>query len=343
MIKTYHHKTVENADKTLNELLTLIVEGTWDWVVSTGKVERSPGWFYMLGYEVSAFEKDVFTWENLIHREDYKHVMASIESVISGESTAYNIEYRCKKIDGTYLWISDRAKAIEYNEDGTLARMIGTHCDIHKYKIAQLKLQRHKQLLEMENTTLENLVWVKTKELEKKNKQLQDKIIETENIANTDLLTKIANRKMFEEQLEKEISRSFRYSHDLSFVIFDIDFFKRINDAFGHKEGDKVLARIAKLVSVNIREIDFLARWGGEEFVLIFPCLNITEAMIASEKICNLISQYQIKKDFYLTCSFGVTELGKGDTVESLFYRADKALYKAKNSGRNNVQIYTAN
>lgn len=338
MIKTYHHQTIEDADNTLNQLLDFIVEGTWDWVASTGKVDRSPGWFRMLGYQVSTFKKDVFTWENLIHQEDYDRVMASIEAVICGVSNTYSVEYRCKKIDGTYLWISDRAKAIEYNEDGSVARMIGVHCDIHQYKIAQLKLLRNKKLLETENSTLENLLRVKTKELEKKNKQLQDKIIETENIANTDLLTKIANRKMFEEQLEKEISRSFRYSHHLSFVIFDIDFFKRINDTFGHKEGDKVLAKIAKLVSANIREIDFLARWGGEEFVLIFPCLDMTDAMTASEKLRKLISRHQIKKDCLLTCSFGVTELDRGDTVESLFSRADKALYKAKNAGRNRVR-----
>jgi diguanylate cyclase (GGDEF)-like protein/PAS domain S-box-containing protein len=338
MITTYKHQSAEDADNTLNHILDLIVEGTWDWNGKTGQVDRSPGWYRMLGFEVSIFQKDVFTWENIIHKDDYDRVMANFELFTSGKIETYCIDYRCKKVDGTYLWITDRAKIIDYNPDGTVARMIGAHQDIHQQKMAQIELMKQNRLLKEGNVTLENIIRRKAEELEKKNRQLKEKITEAEHISNTDSLTNIANRKKFQEELEKEISRSDRYHHSLAFVIFDIDFFKHVNDTFGHKAGDNVLQKMAKLVSNNIREIDCFARWGGEEFVLILPCLVIKDAVLVCEKLRILISQYEIERKLFITCSFGITEYSQEDTVDDLFYRADKALYQAKKSGRNRVE-----
>lgn len=338
MIKTYEHQVTEDADNTLNNILDLIVEGTWDWNGNTGQVDRSPGWFRMLGYEIGILNKDVFTWENIIHIDDYESVMATFELVTTGKISEYCIEYRCKKSDNSYLWITDRAKVIEHNQDGTVSRMIGAHQDINEQKIAQTELFKQNQLLKEGNVTLENIVRIKAEELEKTNKELKEKIIEVERISNTDPLTNIANRKKFEEDLKKEISRANRYSHSLALVIFDIDFFKRVNDTLGHKAGDNVLRKMTQLVSDNIRDIDFFARWGGEEFVLILPCRALKHAIMVSEKLRMLISQYEVEPELFITCSFGVTEYGKGDTIESLFYRVDKALYRAKDSGRNRVE-----
>ncbi|XPF96000.1 diguanylate cyclase [Colwellia sp. RE-S-Sl-9] len=339
MIKTYEHQVTEDADNTLNNILDIIVEGTWDWNRNTGHVERSPSWFRMLGYEVGILNKDVFTWENIIHPDDYESVMATFELVTTGKINQYSIEYRCKKSNGSYLWIADRAKVIVYNQDGTIARMIGAHQDINEQKIAQEELFKKNQLLKAGNVTLENIIRIKAEELEKANKELKEKMIEVERISNTDPLTGIANRKKFEADLKKEISRADRYSHPLALVIFDIDFFKRVNDTLGHKAGDNVLRKMTQLVSDNIRGIDFFARWGGEEFVLILPCRALKHAIMVSEKLRMLISQYEIEPDLFITCSFGVTEYGKGDTIESLFHRVDKALYRAKDLGRNKVEI----
>ncbi|WP_077340843.1 sensor domain-containing diguanylate cyclase [Pseudocolwellia agarivorans] len=339
MIKTYTHQVTEDADNTLNNILDIIVEGTWDWNGNTGQVDRSPGWFRMLGYEIGILNKDVFTWENIIHPDDYERVMATFELVTTGKISEYCIEYRCKKSDNNYLWIADRAKVIEHNQDGTVARMIGAHQDINEQKIAQTELFKQNQLLKAGNVTLENIIRIKAEELEKANKELKEKMIEVERISNTDPLTGIANRKKFEADLKKEISRADRYSHSLALVIFDIDFFKRINDTLGHKAGDNVLRKITQLVLNHIRDIDFFARWGGEEFVLILPCRALQHAIMVSEKLRMLISQYEVEPDLFITCSFGVTEYGQGDTIESLFHRVDKALYRAKDLGRNKVEI----
>jgi len=334
----YQHQTITEADKTLNCILDVIAEGTWDWDAKTGRVVRSAAWFEMLGYEVGTFQKNVYTWENVIHREDYDKVMQSFEKIITLQTDSYCIDYRCRKSDGSYLWITDRSKVVEYNPDGSVARIVGAHQDIHQQKIAQLSLFKQNQELELGNISLEKLVSIKTEELEAKNKLLEEKIREIERLANIDSLTNIANRKKFEEALNSEISRANRYEHPLSFVIFDIDHFKLVNDLFGHKIGDQVLQGIASLVNDNIRDIDVFARWGGEEFVLILPCITIEEALNFSERLRLLINKTELSKGVYITCSFGVSEYHHTDTVEDLFHRADQALYGVKNNGRDGVQ-----
>lgn len=340
--QTYRHGSVEDADTTLNSILDLIVEGTWDWNGQTGEVQRSPGWYRMLGYEVGAFKKDVFTWENVIHPDDYRRVMENFELYINGKIDTYCIDYRCRKVDGDYLWITDRARVIDYNPDGTVSRMIGAHQNIHDMKVAQIELIKQNELLKAGNLTLEKLISKKAEELEKRNIELSEKISEIENISNTDSLTGIANRKKFEDELGKEVSRSERYNHPLSLAIFDVDYFKHINDTYGHRLGDEVLKKLADFVRHNIRDVDVFARWGGEEFVIIFPGVHLEGAMSATEKLRAQISQYEIDSGLFITCSFGVTECSKGESVETLFTRIDNALYVAKKSGRNRVERLTS-
>lgn len=338
IFETYHHDTAEESDATLNSILDLIVEGIWDWNAISGHVNRSPGWYRMLGYDVGVLKNDVFTWENIIHPDDYESVMEHFERYIGGEIEEYAISYRCKKKDGDYIWIFDQGKIVSYKPDGSVARMIGSHLNINKQKVAQSELVNQNEMLHKGNLTLEKVVRKKAEELEKKNSELEAKIIEVERLSNTDMLTAIANRKKFEDELAKEILRSRRYGHPVSLMMFDIDFFKRINDTYGHDVGDTILQGLSKLVSINIREIDFFARWGGEEFVIIFPGVSLDNAIIASEKLRLLISQYEFGSDIFITCSFGVTELSKDDTIKELFFRVDKLLYQAKERGRNRVE-----
>ena len=338
MYLTYKHKILEEADKTLNHILDVIIEGTWDWNANTGEVERSPGWYRMLGYQVGVFRKDVFTWENIIHPDDYDRVMRHFELYIEGEIENYCIEYRARQADGKYLWIVDRGTVVLKNPDGSVARMIGAHQDIHDQKVAQSELIKQNQMLQEGHLTLERIIEEKTRELELKNAELEEKVKEVEYISNTDSLTAIANRKKFEEELKKEAARANRYKHPLSLAIFDLDFFKNINDSHGHKTGDLVLQKISRLVLNHIRKVDFFARWGGEEFTIIFPDLSLEKAILVADKLRMLISQYEIDPDLFVTCSFGVSEFQEDEAVEGLFQRADRALYRAKELGRNRVE-----
>ncbi|WP_394146763.1 diguanylate cyclase domain-containing protein [Shewanella atlantica] len=337
MKHTYSHNSVTDSDFTLNAILDLIVEGTWDWNGETGHVTRSPGWYRMLGYEVGIFQENVFTWENIIHPDDYKRVMAHFEQYITGKSTQYLIEYRCRKSDGSYLWIVDRAKILAYKDDGTVSRMVGAHHNIDNKKRAEEEVSKLNKLLQQGNMSLDNLIKINAKELEKKNQELEEKIKEVALLSDIDPLTSIANRRSFERELSKEVLRSRRYHHPLSLAIFDIDLFKNINDSYGHKKGDLILQKLCQLISANIRELDCFARWGGEEFVLIFPELTLEKALIATEKLRTTISRYEIEPNLFITCSFGVTECTDEDTIEDLFQRIDESLYQAKSKGRNRI------
>ena len=337
MYKTYQHKDITASDITLNSILEVIVEGVWDWNANTGHVTRSPGWYHMLGYEIGALKEDVFTWENIIHPEDYSRVVELFENYIAGNVDCYQVEYRCKKSDGSYLWVADRGMITARNSDGSVARMIGAHNNIHQQILAQTDLVKQNKFLQEGNLSLEKIIAQKTCELEKQNQQLEKKIIEVESISNLDPLTQVANRKCFEAELSKEIMRANRYHHPLALSIFDIDKFKEINDEYGHKVGDNILCSICQLVKDNIRDVDLLARWGGDEFVIIFPELSQQQAHKTSEKLRAIISEHKTTPIISVTCSFGVAQYQVGDTINDLFQRVDNLLYISKEQGRNKV------
>ena len=117
--------------------------------------------------------------------------------------------------------------------------------------------------------------------------------------------------------------------------MFDIDLFKQINDRFGHKLGDDVLVEVCSLVKSQIRSSDFLARWGGEEFLIILPGQSLESAKNTAEKLRQMIENYNFPKTIKLTVSFGVTEFLEGDTLQEIFARSDHNLYQAKSLGRN--------
>lgn len=339
---TYDCQTQKEYEYTLNAILDIINEGVWDWNAKTRRVYRSPGWYRMLGFDVNCFEKDVLTWENIIHPEDYPRVMKHFELYTNGKIDSYSIEYRCRCADDTYIWIADRGKIVEYNEDGSVGRMIGAHQNIDLQKIAQNRLIRQNKLLQEGNLTLERLLAQTNKELHEKNIALEKKIKEIEYLSMTDTLTGVSNRRSFEEKLETEVSRAKRYSHPLSFALCDIDFFKKINDLYGHAKGDIILKSLAFIIKSSLRESDFVARWGGEEFALLFPDTPLAEAAEICERLREGIKSFVCEGDIRITCSFGVSEYDRDSNIDRLFIQTDDALYRAKKLGRDRVEVVDA-
>lgn len=170
------------------------------------------------------------------------------------------------------------------------------------------------------------------KDIEQKNKEL-------EKLAITDKLTNIYNRRKLDEMLEHELNRSQRFKHTFAVVILDIDHFKKVNDTYGHQEGDKVLIQIANILKTHIRKTDIVGRFGGEEFVIICPESHQENVYNLIEKIRLYIENYTFENIGNITASFGITMLQENDTEEALLKRADDALYKAKNNGRNQVFV----
>jgi len=157
-------------------------------------------------------------------------------------------------------------------------------------------------------------------------------------IAMKDRLTGIWNRVRLEEEIQKEIERSERYGHPASLIILDIDFFKKINDQFGHRTGDLVLKEFCLVVKRCIRTTDVLARWGGEEFVVLLPNSGFSHATSLAERIRAAIEKHEFHQGLRITTSLGFSSCQAGDTLDSWLERADKALYRAKSSGRNCVK-----
>lgn len=325
------------AERTLFHILDIICEGVWDWNALTGHVERSPGWYRMLGYDVDILPNTVFTWEDIIHPDDYPRVMRHFEDYISGSSDRYEVEYRCRKANGEYLWIRDQGKIVERKADGSITRMIGAHLNIHDQMVAQAALQRQNELLHQDKFTLEHLVDQRTEELKEANRKLLANLEQIDRLSNRDYLTAIFNRQKAETELHREFGRAIRYKSALSVALFDIDNFKLINDGFGHSIGDEVLKGISSLVLDHKRETDILSRWGGDEFFIILPGIDTPHALGFIEKIRKLISEAALIASRPVTCSFGVTEFSEQDSIQSLYKRADMALYQSKTAGRNRV------
>jgi diguanylate cyclase (GGDEF)-like protein/PAS domain S-box-containing protein len=157
-------------------------------------------------------------------------------------------------------------------------------------------------------------------------------------LAERDYLTKVYNRRMFENLLKHEMERAKRHGRPLSLIMFDIDHFKRINDTFGHQVGDQVLKRLVDVVRSNLRRTDILARWGGEEFMILLPETSTESACKLAERLRRTVENADFGKAGRITVSFGVAGMRREDTAESLVRRADRAVYEAKRKGRNRVE-----
>lgn len=156
--------------------------------------------------------------------------------------------------------------------------------------------------------------------------------------ATHDPLTELPNREAYNERAFHELQRFKRYCRPLTLAVCDLDHFKSINDTYGHQAGDKVLKLISKLISTRLRKVDFVARYGGEEFVMLMPETAKKQALSVLDKVRAVVSKTPFKfkgNPVKITMSFGLASFGAEDSVESVFERADQALYQAKNQGRN--------
>ena len=178
--------------------------------------------------------------------------------------------------------------------------------------------------------------------ISKMRKRLIDVQRRLEKQAHFDELTGIANRRHFLNMLDREISRSHRHAIPLSLAFFDVDKFKQVNDTYGHNVGDEVLKSIAKTVSDNLRREDCFGRLGGEEFCVLLPGQDLTNAKRIIERYRTAIEAVIHDSDigeFNVTASFGLSELEKQDSVNSLLEKADRLLYQAKHNGRNRIEV----
>ncbi|MCX7882634.1 MAG: diguanylate cyclase [Brevinematales bacterium] len=184
--------------------------------------------------------------------------------------------------------------------------------------------------IEDRNKVLERLVDERTEALVKANQELSNLVV-------TDSLTQLANRRHLEEVIVTELKRSERYTRPFSLVLLDIDHFKEVNDTFGHLVGDKVLQEFARILLETKRNTDLCGRWGGEEFLVFCPETEMQGGWVLAERLRQCVEGHPFPLVGYKTASFGVASYRVGDTYETLLARVDRALYRAKERGRNHV------
>ncbi|MBL4608580.1 MAG: diguanylate cyclase [Pseudomonadales bacterium] len=225
---------------------------------------------------------------------------------------------------------------------GELKGSIEQHLDQIMGEIDVYKNQEN----ELDEETLESVkaLTLRIETLEKEARVIRDNYIETKEQAYTDTLTKLPNRLAYEKRSLQEYSRWQRYRNPLSVAVCDLDLFKRINDNYGHTAGDKVLKKVGDVFNKCLRNTDFICRFGGEEFVILLAETSLEPAKLAMDKLRRSIeeSPFHFRGErVVVTVSIGLSEFTQGDSLEKVFERADKAVYEAKDLGRNQVVTRT--
>lgn len=178
---------------------------------------------------------------------------------------------------------------------------------------------------------------------------LRSDLIQAEEVVLRDPLTGVGNRRCFDVTIEKAIAESAETGTPLALIMCDIDHFKRVNDAFGHQVGDEIIKMFSRVIETNVRDVDTVIRYGGEEFAILLPKADLVAAKPIAERIRRQFESKKLtvretnQRIGQLTASFGVAEYRTGDTMETLVQRADTKLYDAKSSGRNQVSAYGEN
>ena len=276
--------------------------GLWDWDVPGGKASFSPVWVRMLGYAPDELSPHISSWEALVHPDDWRDIRDALEPHLRGQTDAYRAEYRLKHKDGHWVWVLSAGRVLDRGEQGEALRVVGIHEDISPRKA-------------MEESLLQ--------------------------LATSDPLTGLWNRRHFTEMIRGELGRVRRGQSPAALLLLDLDFFKRINDTYGHAAGDEVLRHFTATVSMQLREADVFARLGGEEFAILLPCIDSLGAVRVADRLRRMVADHPAQSEtgpLHYSVSIGATMLDPADEgYEASYARADEALYAAKHAGRNRV------
>ncbi|WP_043312032.1 sensor domain-containing diguanylate cyclase [Pseudomonas sp. ML96] len=262
----------------------------------------SPAYERVFGRSAALLLSDFDEWRNSIYPDDMEYAEQSLQSVLEVGSVEQR-EYRIIRADGEVRWLSDKCFISPPNLFGGQSLIVGIAEDITEKKALQSELHR---------------------------------------LATSDVLTGASNRRHFFEHAEQLFAEAQANSRPLAFLLLDIDDFKKINDGHGHQMGDRVLQRVAHCGAYVVRRDDLFGRIGGEEFAVIFPNCDATQARQVAERLQREVQRLQFPADegsFGVTISQGITVLGEGDELDDLYARADAAMYQAKRQGKDCIVL----
>jgi diguanylate cyclase (GGDEF)-like protein len=218
---------------------------------------------------------------------------------LEGRAPLYECEYRMQHKRGNWLWVMDKGKVNEHDPEGRPLRVCGTLLDINERKHLEEYLRR---------------------------------------LATTDLLTGVFNRRYLLPVMENEMHRAQRYARPVSLIMFDIDHFKAVNDAFGHEKGDEVLQGMTHRIRQRLRQSDVFARWGGEEFMILAVETSLRQAIALAETLLAALRNAPFPGIGPVTASFGVAQYRPDESLNEWLKRVDDRVYEAKQAGRNQIK-----
>jgi len=282
-------------------------DGLWDWNLKTNQVYYSPRWKAMLGNGEADISSSPNEWLQRVHPQDVNNLKLMISSHLKGLTSHIECEYRISHNDGTYRWLLSRGMAV-WDGSGTATRLAGSSTDITERKEADQKL-------------------------------LHDAL--------HDSLTGLPNRTLFTDRLRQAIERNRRNSKTQFAVLFmDLDRFKDVNDGLGHLMGDKLLVAIGPLLKSIVRPTDTIARFGGDEFVVLVEDIKeASDATYVADRIQNRLKSTALLpgQNFFLTASLGIVLSQTGyESPDDVLRDADIAMYRAKENGRARYEIFDA-
>jgi diguanylate cyclase (GGDEF)-like protein/PAS domain S-box-containing protein len=281
-------------------------DGVWDLTVQTGEEYLSPGLLRMYGFEDGDLNPSINDRDKHTHPDDIERVRRDRQAHLDGLTPSYSNEHRVLCKDGSWKWVLSRGLVISRDAQGRPLRMIGTHTDISERKAA------------------EATIWQQ---------------------AHFDALTGLPNRRMLRERLMQELKKCRRDGLQLALLFIDLDRFKEVNDTLGHDRGDLLLAEAARSIRACLREVDTVARMGGDEFMIIITELPQVEdlSVVLNKLLASLGAVFQLGlEQVFISASIGVTVYpGDAQEIENLLKNADQALYVAKGAGRNRFSFFT--
>lgn len=292
-------KDFKHRDDRIRYAMHEVLDGLWEWEVATDHVFFSPQLKKMLGYGPDEMRPHLDTWKQNVHPDDAPKVVEILTAHLKGKRPDFKAEYRLRNRNGHYIWVHDAGKVCHRDEQNNPSYVIGMVRNISDHKKMQSQL---------------------------------------EEIANEDLLTGLPNRRHGERLAQKILQTAKAQQQPFSVAVLDLDYFKQVNDTYGHQKGDEVLSYVAQVLNKAVLEGDCLYRWGGEEFVLVMANASEQEVERKLQSCHQLLSDadWQVVGIQPLTISIGfiTSHWPYARDFEELFRLADLATYQAKANGR---------
>jgi len=304
-------------------------DGLWDWHLDNNNVYYSPRWKKMLGYDDSELDSDSSTYFKLIDSSDHNDLKNEIKAVRFSDKNSFHYKIRMRHKDGHLVHILTRGVVVRDGK-GVAKRFVGTHVDITDQIINEEKIKNL-------NEDLEKTVKERTLKLEVANRHLKEQSM-------LDMMLNIGNRRGLERHLNITHTAFQDLYQTYSLLLFDVDYFKKYNDLYGHQAGDNALINVVNALNMNLKKSEQIYRYGGEEFVCVLPQTQINKAFELAKRMTETVENLHLKhgqSDYkVVTISVGCAEVNSTDvTWEKVISRSDNALYDAKEKGRNQASI----